>query len=251
MQAVILAAGRGTRLGNITRTRPKGLIEVGGKSLLARSLDCLAAAGVATAVLVTGYKGPMIARTLGNQHAGMRLRYIENPKFATTGSMVSLYLARPAVTKGPLLVLESDLLYDPRFVTAALRARGTVLMAAAATGSGDEVYLCVKNGTRLDYLGKAAGAGERARAVGEFAGISRLSGAFFARFCAEVEQALARGAAGDHYEEVFWRLAQRGARVRVEAHRDWPWTEVDTPSDLARARTRIWPRIKAMTEETP
>jgi choline kinase len=240
--AVILAAGMATRLRPASTLLPKGLFEIGGVSLLGRSTALLAAAGIAEIVVVTGHHAGQIEAALGTRRGGAAIRYVHNSRYAGTGSMVSLMVAAPGL-EGPILLLESDLLYHPAFLATAIAAEGDVLLAADVSGSGDEVYLAVDADNRLAFLGKNPPEAWRERSIGELAGISRLSPELLQRFCVRAEQRLERGDGNRHYEEVLYEIAQEGWMLRVELCPGVPWTEIDTPSDLRRAEERVWPRL--------
>ena len=94
MQAIILAAGRGIRLGDLTAEVPKCLLDVGGRPLIGYSLDRLAENGVTDTAIVTGHYDHRIHEAVGDRHLGMPVRYIYNEAFATTGSVVSLLVGR-------------------------------------------------------------------------------------------------------------------------------------------------------------
>lgn len=245
MQAIILAAGRGIRLGKLTKEVPKCLLEVGGRALLAYSLDRLAENGVTDTIIVTGHYDHLIHRRIGDNHLGMAIRYIYNEAFATTGSVVSLLVGAGHAAPGPLLVLESDILYHQGFLETATAMPDDVLLVADLSGSGDEVYICADPQGRLEYLGKAAPPHLRAASLGEFAGITRLSAAFVARYCAAAQALIERGEADGHYEELIFTLARQGAPFHARHCPGLPWTEIDTLADYARAREQVLPGLRA------
>jgi choline kinase len=156
--------------------------------------------------------------------------------------MVSL-LAASAHMAGPVILLESDLLYHPSFVTVAAAADGDLILAADVSGSGDEVYLAIDAAGQLQFLGKHPPEEWRVRSIGELAGISRISGALLERFCAAAERHLANGQGNRHYEDILFEIAQEGWPIRVQLCGGVPWTEVDTPNDLKRAQSSVWPRL--------
>jgi len=90
---LVLAAGIGKRLAPLTEERPKGLIELGGRSLLQRLLDGLHAAGVQQTAIVVGYRQDQIRAALGDSHRGMPLRYVVNRDFEK-GPRLSLWAGR-------------------------------------------------------------------------------------------------------------------------------------------------------------
>ncbi len=92
--ALILAGGLGTRLRPVVNDRPKVLAPVGGRPFLAFLLDQIAQAGIARAVLCTGYLGEQIEATFGRQYRGLQLAYsVERQPLGTGGA-----LARPCPT---------------------------------------------------------------------------------------------------------------------------------------------------------
>lgn len=115
MRAMILAAGRGERLRPLTDTTPKPLIEVGGKALIARHLERLAAAGFEQVVVNLGWLGDRIAGFLGDGRAfGLEIRYSQEPPGAleTAGGIVE---ALPLLGEAPFLAVSADVLTDYPF----------------------------------------------------------------------------------------------------------------------------------------
>ncbi len=111
MQAIILAAGLGTRLRPLTETMPKALIPVGGKPLIYHSLSLLKKNGIQDVVINLHYLGDMIEKDLGDgSRFGLRLRYSWEEKILGTGGGI-----RQAATffpGKPVFVLNSDILID-------------------------------------------------------------------------------------------------------------------------------------------
>lgn len=234
--AIVLAAGTGSRLRGLWPDLPKGLLEVGGVPLLYRSLETLLACGVRRVVLVAGHRADAYRRFLAGRFPEVELRL--NPDYGRTGSMRSLYAARGAVP-GPFLLLESDLLYEPRAVGELLRQpEGDWLLLSGATGQGDEVY-AYGSGGRLSQLTKSCR--PDAAPLGEFVGISRLTPALLDAMCARYEEsALARP--GYHYDDC---LSDLSTRRPVWLHRieDLVWAEIDDEAQHRRAIEHVLPRL--------
>src|SRR5919206_3822240 len=89
--AVILAAGSGTRMRSSLPGKPKGFVELGGQPIIVRSIQQLQAAGIEQIVLVTGYQSQCY-EDLARQYT--QVRTVQNVRYATSGSMYSLYQAR-------------------------------------------------------------------------------------------------------------------------------------------------------------
>ncbi|MBQ3464738.1 aminotransferase class I/II-fold pyridoxal phosphate-dependent enzyme [Candidatus Saccharibacteria bacterium] len=121
MQALILAAGMGKRLGKYTRNNTKCMLKVDGKTLIERAIESLLDAGVSKLILVVGYKGENVKNYLLHECDNprikrMKLIFIENPIFDRTNNIYSLSLAIDEFKKDDTILLESDLIYDPALI---------------------------------------------------------------------------------------------------------------------------------------
>ncbi len=116
MQAVILAAGMGRRLGELTGDNTKCMLEVNGVRLIDRALECLAEHNLSRIVLVVGYKRENVKAYVGNSYKGVEIVYVDNPIYDKTNNIYSLYLAKDYLVAEDTLLLESDLIYEPAVV---------------------------------------------------------------------------------------------------------------------------------------
>jgi histidinol-phosphate/aromatic aminotransferase/cobyric acid decarboxylase-like protein len=116
MQGLILAAGLGQRLGRLTRDRAKGMVEVNGRALIHRALDALAQAGVPRTAIVVGHAADALRAAVGTRHDGMEIVYLDNPVYAETNNIYSLWLAREFLEQDETLLLESDVVFEPRLL---------------------------------------------------------------------------------------------------------------------------------------
>ena len=119
-RAVLLVAGRGTRLGDITKERPKCLVEVAGLSILERALDALAESGVEHIVLVVGFHAEQVVAAVGHEYRGMRVTYVDNTRYAETNTSYSLWLAREHLDR-PLFLIEGDIVFEDAIVKRMIR----------------------------------------------------------------------------------------------------------------------------------
>ena len=115
MQAVILAAGMGKRLGELTKGNTKCMVEVNGVSLIDRALGQLASLDLNRVVIVVGYEGKKLMDYIGNRYDGrLKIEYIENPIYDKTNNIYSLALAKEKLLEDDTLLIESDLIFDDR-----------------------------------------------------------------------------------------------------------------------------------------
>ena len=239
--AVILAAGQGMRLQTVHGGLPKGLLPIGGAPLIQRSLGTLLACGVSRVVLITGYRASAYGAFLSDRFPSVEVRH--NPDFAHTGSMHSLFMARNAVEQ-PFLLVESDLLYEPRAVIEMLgMPSGDHLLLSGATGQGDEVYAYGAGG-RLLQLSKDRLT--HAPLQGEFVGISRLTPATLEAMCRHYES---RSGISSCYEYDDC-LSDLSGAIRFNLHRidDLRWGEIDDPAQYRRALDSLVPTLDAALE---
>ena len=117
MKAMVLAAGRGERMGDLTAVRPKPLLEVGGVPLIEHHVRRLAASGVAEIVINLSYRGTQIRERLGDgQRFGVSIAYSEEgePPLETAGGIVQ---ALPLLGSQPFLIVNSDIYTEFDFAT--------------------------------------------------------------------------------------------------------------------------------------
>jgi 2-aminoethylphosphonate-pyruvate transaminase len=234
--AVILAAGLGSRLGNLAAGRPKGFVEIGGMSLVERSIKKLFAAGIKRVVIGTGYRADCYQSLAAQDH---RIVCRQNADFATTGSMSTLLAVAKAV-QGDFFLLESDILYADHGLSALAAAAGdNVILASDATDSGDEVFIEMTADGRLADMSKQRAALRSADA--ELVGITRLSRAALPTLCAVAVSLLQKHPRLDY--ETCLVAARAELDVRVHRIPGYPWCEVDTAEHLQRAVSLILPRI--------
>ncbi|MDE5626931.1 MAG: phosphocholine cytidylyltransferase family protein, partial [Candidatus Amulumruptor sp.] len=113
MQAIILAAGMGRRLGNLTKGHTKCMVEVNGVTLIDRVIQQLSRLNLDRLVLVIGYKGKELKEYLGNRYDDiMKIEYVENPIYDKTNNIYSLALAKEWLCKDDTILLESDLIFE-------------------------------------------------------------------------------------------------------------------------------------------
>ena len=136
--AVILAAGRGMRLGDDFRDRPKGFIDCQGSTLVQRSLAILRASGIERVLIVTGHCADYYDDLAAS--SGGFVTTLFNQRYADNGSLVSLTVALDAV-KEPFLILDSDIVYERRAIPALLDCpMENAGLVSGTTDSGDEYY---------------------------------------------------------------------------------------------------------------
>ncbi len=242
MRAVLLAAGVGNRLQEFG-ARPKSLLEFGGKTLLQRHLENLAANDVRTIDICVGYRAEDI--TVAANLPGCDIRCRTNERFRR-GSVVSLWTMRDVLTSGDeVILMDADVLYTPRILQRLVKSpHANCFLLDENFVPGDEpVKICVADGKIIEFR-KQIEDGLRFDLWGESVGFFKFSATCAAALAEGCAQYLASGRDDSPYEEVIRDLIL-SARFPLGFERvgGMPWIEIDFPEDIARANSSILPNI--------
>ncbi len=239
--AVILVAGIGSRLRPITDDRPKALVDLGGETILGRTVRLLASYGVRKIVLATGYREDAVKVAMQGAPPVMEVEYCRNPEFDRTQNSVSLALCRNALGTDAFFKLDGDVVFQ-RQVLERLDASSAALAVAVDGGrmvdaEAMKITLSRPGASEIGAFGKGIALSQSA---GESIGIERISSGFSPILFQALDAAIAGGETGLYYEDVYSRLiAARALQAEAVAVADLPWTEVDDFSDLERARELV------------
>jgi len=235
--AIVLAAGVGMRLRSVVDDRPKGLVEIGGETLIGRSIRLLRAAGIERITIVAGYRAESYLEfASGLSDVSIAL----NPAFEATGSMASLDVG---IREHPrdVVVLESDIVYEARALEILMAPHADATVISGPTGAGDEVWVCAPE-RRVLAMSKARH--ELSSIAGEFVGITRIS----AETCVAMHNAFRAFVAQHGHGRMDY---ETGALVQVAASRvisahliaDLQWGEIDDERQYTRVTSRVWPAV--------
>jgi choline kinase len=253
-RAILIAAGRGKRLGPNTDDIPKCMVQVGARPILGWIWHAFQAAGIEELVVIRGYRGDVLESFA--QALAPRVRFVDNTAWQTNNILLSLACAR-AYLDQPCLISYSDILFTPA-------------VARAAASSASEIALVIDRDFRDIYHGRTehpldegevadlmpdgtvARVGKRALppadAVGEFIGLSKLGVRGAATVARALDDLARRFDGRDHepfqraasyrnaYLTDLWQdLIDRGLRLDPVLI-SGSWREIDTQQDLDRAR---------------
>lgn len=244
--AVILAAGRGLRLGDDFRERPKGFIPCQGVTLVERSLMILRSCGISRAIIVTGHCADFydaLARTSGGF---LTTRF--NPRYADNGSLVSLAVALEAVEE-PFVLLDSDIAYERRGLEALLATpMDNAALVSGTTDSGDEYYSWANRlpGLPLPAVRRLSKrlSDEPDPPLGEHVGILKIGRDLAARIRAAAP-ARVKAEPMSFYEDCL--VEQLPVCPMGALHiPDLVWCEVDDQRMLERARSLFFPHLEPL-----
>jgi choline kinase len=236
-KAIILSAGQGSRLGHLVDDRPKCLIDFGGRTLLDRQLDTLAANGVEQAVVVTGFHDDMVNEAIGRRSSGPDVRTIYNPFYKVADNLGSLFMAREELA-GDCLVWNGDTLVSNALmgrVVANDRQGICVTIDRKDSYDDDDMKVIADDDGRLRAIGKRISAGVNAESIGLLA--FRGGGAEQFREAIERDIRTPEGTT-IWYLRVIHHLAQEAALWTLDIAGE-EWGEVDFPQDVESARALV------------
>jgi choline kinase len=239
MKAILLAAGRGTRLGPHTADKPKSLIKLGGITLLERCVGNLKRTGFEKVVIVVGYRHEMIEAVLAQNFPASFYKVIMNPDY-TRGSASSLMCAHTEMD-GEVLTVESDLLYDYRILLRMKPATAGNAMAMGYFNHGrKEVKVYLDQG---NHIKRAAWAeASDTEAAGDWVGFTRFSAPATAALRKMIEETDLEKGKELGYEEFVFKLIPQFS-FQTMYIQDLPWIEIDNETDLNRAEKEVCPKI--------
>jgi L-glutamine-phosphate cytidylyltransferase len=230
MNAIILAAGLGSRLLPHTESRPKCLLKIGGHTILEYQITALRQCGITDIVVVLGYHGDKI-----RSHLDVPVSFVENAEYASTGSSFSLWLARDFLRDG-FVYVNSDLLFHPTMLRVLLDAPepDAIVIDRAVHLTGD-MQKAEMDGTRILAMSKSMPA---ERAAAEVVGPAKFSSEGARTLIEHLDALVAAGERTRWAYEAFAEVARRRPFVGVDNPGCF-WAEVDTPADLIEAGQRM------------
>ncbi len=254
-RAIVIAAGRGKRLGVHTEELPKCLVQVGARPILGWQLQALAAVGVDELVVIRGYRGDVLEAGVRALAPGMALRFIDNRAWETNNILLSLACAREEM-QGAAYMMYSDIIFTPPVTRALAAAGGSIDLIIDADFRDiyvgrDQHPLEEGEVSELDERGRVKRVGKKSlpadQAYGEFIGLLRADDDGMATMARTLDAALARyaGREGEPYQraarfrnayltDLLQEIIDGGYAVTpVTIHGQW--REIDTGQDLERA----------------
>ena len=236
MQAIILAAGMGKRLGEYTKNNTKCMVPVNGVPLIDRVLNQLSSLKLSRVVIVVGYEGQKLIDYIGNEYNGLKIEYIFNSIYDKTNNIYSLALAKDKMQEDDTLLLESDLIFDDRLFSLvvdnpcpnlALVAKYEAWMDGTMVQIDDESNI-------VNFVPKEAFRHEQADSYYKTVNIYKLSKEFSAnRYVPFLEAYMKAIGNNEYYENVLRILSFLDCKdLKALPITDEKWYEIDDKQDL-------------------
>ncbi|HCI45023.1 MAG TPA: hypothetical protein DE315_05805 [Candidatus Omnitrophica bacterium] len=228
MKALITAAGKGTRLTNITRNGNKCLLKIQQQSLLEISIKHLNDSGIGKIVIVTGHAFDQVREELFS-----KADFAHNPFYEVSGILPSLWLARGLIGREDFVFITGDSIYHPDILKRCIDAPGDIVICVK-TGKCDAeaVKVIIHEGGIVD-MGKDIPPDQ---ANNEFMGMMKVSPAGNRLVFDMVDQYLRDGRLNAYLSDVLMELQRTGTRIDFINTNGDPYIEIDTPEDYEQAK---------------
>lgn len=231
--AVIMAAGLGTRFGQMTEKMPKGFVPFKGEPMVVNSIKTLIDCGINRIIIGTGYKKEAY-EALKSTYP--QIECVFSPRYAETNSMYTLYNTREAVGDDDFLLLESDLVFEKKAITSLLETKfGSAMLITPVTKFQDQYYVemdenCILTNCSTDK--------SQINPSGELVGIHKLSNSFYKRMCVEYEKIVEdKPKLGYEYQLLY--MSQHIQPMNVLKVDNLQWYEIDDIDDLRYAEDNL------------
>lgn len=243
MKAVILAAGQGTRIRAVHGEHPKCLIEVDDATILDHQLEALSRAGINDVAIVVGYEKNQIIAHVQSKRPGreQKVHFIENPAFAITNNIYSLWLASEWLRGDSFIVLNADVIFDPGIFDSAMQPDAPISMIVDPLWR-DETMKVIIEGDRVTRMSKRISQEEFS---GTYIGITVFSKSTQDRFFHKLSSLIAAGRVDDFFNMAVQELVDEDVHVGYTSTEGLAWAEIDDPMDLAFAQQSVFPNLVA------
>lgn len=236
MEAIILAAGRGSRLLPLTTDLPKCLLPVGLTTVLGMQLDTLYLHGVQKVTVITGFNSSLVKDAIKSRQTGPKVKTLYNPFFQVADNLASCWMARKSM-KSDFLLINGDTLFSPDLLEKVLSAPAAdiaVTIDQKDQYDGDDMKVTL-DGAELKAIGKTLTPQET---NGESIGMLRFMNDGPSIFRNELKRLMhTRDGTKSWFLSAIHGLAQSGQTIGTINIKGKTWAELDTPEDYEIVRS--------------
>lgn len=230
MQAIIMAAGKGSRLGELTKGKPKSFVEIRGKRLIEYNLALLKKYGVDEIIIVTGYQSEafeVLAANKGN------IRLIYNPFYEMVNVLGSFYMGMEAL-HDDFIYLHADTLCEPCIFEKLMRLDGDIILPVEYKRCDDEAMKVRSENGQIVQITKRM---DGDKAEGEFIGMAAFRKEVIPALKKKTKQLMKEKAFTEYFEGAIQRLIddKENFDIKAVSTEGAFWAEIDFPEDYERA----------------
>jgi len=233
MKGIILAAGKGQRIMELTNGLPKSFLEINGKRIIDHQLNALKAAGIFEIVMLIGYRADLMIKEYGNRD----IIFLCNPFYERTNVLSSLWFAKDYLEEG-FYFMHADTYFDPTILQDLTRTQQDVVLCVESKKTVDEeMKVKVKDGL-VSQISKLLPCSE---CYGEFTGLAKIG----PKFAPAIRRAVIDRIERQNDLDAFFEQALQDVIDSKQAHIHYMdigpriSVEIDFPEDYARAQQLV------------
>ncbi len=236
MQALILAAGMGKRLGKYTEDQTKCMVKVNNKTLIEHALEAITKNNISRIIMVVGYEGKRLQEFLGSSFNGVPIEYVNNSIYDKTNNIYSLWMARDYLTSEDTLLLESDIIFEPQIITDVINNPNpnVAVVAKFQSWMDGTVTVVDKNEDIVSFIPKKSFDWSSTEDYYKTVNIYKFSKEFSSRFYLPFLEAYIKVMGDNEYYEQVLRVMTYLEEMNLKAHKlnQEQWYEIDDVQDL-------------------
>ena len=224
MDALILAAGRGTRMGGIDR--PKCLLDLGGISILKYQIECLKNAGINKIFIVTGYNSEQI-----HSHLNDDFNFLHNVDFATTNNLYSVWTARNSLNDD-FICIYGDLLFDQRILDYCINDVNDICLVVEKNVREETMKVKIENNTIIK-LNKNIPEND---ADGNFIGMAKFRKSIIPLFFNKISRLVENNNFDSYYTEAIELMIKDNKKINYVETNNFSWMDIDEQNEFQAAK---------------
>lgn len=229
MQAIIMAAGKGSRIEELTNGHPKSFLEIKGKKLIERNIEMLQELGIKDIIVVTGYHTEEFESLFSNNN---NIRFVYNPFYEMTNVLGSFFMGMQYL-HDDFVYLHADTICEKSLLNELLSAKGDVVLPVDMKICDEEAMKVKMRGDKIERITKQMPPKE---SVGEFIGIANFKKKTLSALQRATKQLMIEKAFSEYFEAAIQRMIDsENFDIRVLDITGRFWAEIDFKDDYERA----------------
>jgi choline kinase len=240
MKAIILAAGYGRRLAEVSGGLPKSMIKIDSISIMHRQIQACLRVGIKNFVFVLGYRAEELISHILEILSNEQCNFVINEKFRSTNTLYSLWLTRDYLDED-FLYFNADILFiDQLLDKIVVASEESLLLLEESRCAEEEVKMILDQNYYLKEIGKKL---DPKDCAGEFIGIGRFSKNILKLFVEKLQYGVDNSQENNYFEYAVDLLCKE-VPIKAISTDNLPCIEIDFPEDLKRAEEEILPKFK-------
>lgn len=233
MQAILMAAGKGSRLGELAANKPKSFVEINGKSLIDINLHMLKAHGIDDICIVTGCHADMFEEKYGDDSL---IHLVYNPFYSFTNVIGSFYMGMERL-QDDFIYMHADTLCDPGILEQLIASKADIVLPVDTKPCDEEAMKIRTVNGKIQSISKKINSSD---CVGEFLGVAKIRSAVLPALRTHTKQLLQEETFSEYFEAALERtILNGGYKTELVNTEGRFWAEIDFIEDYDRAAKSI------------